>query len=744
MRLLQKIIVPAIVLLLVSACASGGGTASPVIFTQPATKPAAGTKPSDWQTSEYYKQHGLAGINAATAYARLTAQGKPAGGAGVKIAIVDSGIDDSHSDLMGSVTYRSLIDDRTPLINNHGTHIAGIVGARRNDGNANNIHGVAFDADLIDIKVSFGGGSSGTDIFFESQAVAAGIASAAGVSAQYTGSRQFTSDPNAEADIINISIGGGSAASTLAIRSAMQLAAARDKIMVLSAGNGGHAQPTYPALYAIDEAIRGLAIVVVSAEQQNDGSWKITDGSNRCGATYEYCIMAPGDQIFSTLTGNTYGRYSGTSMAAPHVSGAVAVIMAAFPGVSPQEIVSRILSSGSNAASGPNSVDGWGLLDLDKAITAHGQLRLAQGRTINQLGPAFNGQVALPSILSGSLSHSLPLQNVLLLDDMNFPFWVDVTQANLQRRSDQFFSNHLYQLHNGNNHSVNTVPLYEGAKYTLLAEQYARPAPGQGLRFQDHFLQAGNNAQGISFVMPIADNWKMTVTQSMASAERGRNQLARAYEQSQTLAPSAPATFNIANNIAKSASFNVAVSKEIQAGNSVAVNIGVAAEQGQLFGEQTGLLHSPNAGGQTAFAEIHSVQAISDRTKLTVQAALAKVDYTGQSLIADGEAWMDSYRVTVQHDNLFSEKDQFRLSVEKPVSAFAGRGFATSPIARTQSGDIIYSDDKLSFTRELPIHIMADYKAEINNTLSYSVNGAAIHQRGQDSVAGFISLHGKF
>ena len=234
-----------VLMLSAGACASSGSTGDigPSLTPQapPPPPPTAGgtkTKTSDWQTTEYNNQPGLESIEAAKAYATIEQQGLINGGAGIRIAIIDSGIDASHDDLQGQVIHSIQIDARSPVVDSHATHLAGIVAALLDEGEGSrNIHGVAFAADLVDIKVSYADVNG--NILYETQAVAAGIASAAGMSTQFVGSRVFSADPLAEADILNISIGGGTAATTRSVLTAMRGAAAQNKIMILAAAMAG-------------------------------------------------------------------------------------------------------------------------------------------------------------------------------------------------------------------------------------------------------------------------------------------------------------------------------------------------------------------------------------------------------------------------------------------------------------------------------------------------------------------------
>ena len=137
-------------------------------------------------------------------------------------------------------------------------------------------------------------------------------------------------------------------------------------------------------------------------------------------------MFAPGRNIYSTLPGNRYGRLSGTSMAAPHVSGAAAVVWAAFPNKNGAQIVQRLLETADPVSSFRTDPKyyGHGKLNLLAALSPDGTLSVtnAQGQVMSvpatsfDLPPGFN----LPA---GTTS----LTNVVTYDEQGFPFLYDLT-----------------------------------------------------------------------------------------------------------------------------------------------------------------------------------------------------------------------------------------------------------------------------------------------------------------------------
>ena len=127
------------------------------------------------------------------------------------------------------------------------------------------------------------------------------------------------------------------------------------------------------AAEAADGIQRGRIIVVVAT----DASKVLAEYSNHCGVTAEWCIAAPGGAyddeverpIVSTYKGGGYEALQGTSMAAPHVAGAVAVLIEAFPTYTPAQITNILLETAEDlGAAGTDTVYGRGFLRLDLAL----------------------------------------------------------------------------------------------------------------------------------------------------------------------------------------------------------------------------------------------------------------------------------------------------------------------------------------------------------------------------------------
>ena len=251
-------------------------------------------------------------------------------GAGVTVAVVDTGVDASHPDLGKVLKGHDFVDNDQSAYdpNGHGTFSAGIIAARR--GNHRGIAG-ASRASILPVRVL------NTRGYGRDSDVARGI-------------RWAT---NNHADVINLSLGGVGASRVT--RDAVRYAERHDVVVVASSGNGGSTRKTYPAAYP--------SVVAVGATDDRDQlAWFSERGD-------WVDVVAPGWNIASTLPGNRYGIGSGTSFSAPLVTGAVALLIDAHPRWEPEKIRATLLRSTADAgAIGPDPYTGFGVVDVDGAL----------------------------------------------------------------------------------------------------------------------------------------------------------------------------------------------------------------------------------------------------------------------------------------------------------------------------------------------------------------------------------------
>ena len=262
-------------------------------------------------------------------------------GRGVKVAVIDSGVNSTHPQLAGRVTQSiDLTGTHNTDCYGHGTEVAGLIAAQdeRNARDPVPFAGVAPDVKLISIKVQVGesGGNP--------QLLADGIERAVTLGA----------------DVINVSI--TSVAPFPALLAAVRMAQRHNVLIVASAGNTDprlkkNEQKAYPASYP-----EVLSVGAVGP----DG---IANFSN---TTSKVDVSAPGQDIISTGGDGYIGQLEGTSFAAPYVTGVAALIKSAHPELTSQQIKNRLIGT-ANGSLGNGS--GSGIINPYHAVTAIGDFQ---------------------------------------------------------------------------------------------------------------------------------------------------------------------------------------------------------------------------------------------------------------------------------------------------------------------------------------------------------------------------------
>lgn len=274
-----------------------------------------------------------------------------AGSSDVVVAVIDTGVDYNHPDLSanmwtnpGEVAGNGVDDDSNGYVddvhgvntalgaaqrgnpfddNGHGTHVAGTIGAVGD--NSVGVVGVNQTVKIMALKFMDASG--------------AGRLSDAIAAIDYMVNMKAVHGINVR--VSNNSWGGGSYSP--ALHAAIDRARAAGIVFVVAAGNSAvdvDTYPSYPASYEVSNVVSVTAI----DQEQNLASF-----ANYGAEGVD--IAAPGVGILSTLPGNRYGYLSGTSMAAPHASGALGLLFAAQPALSFSAAITRLYESGKNAPS---------------------------------------------------------------------------------------------------------------------------------------------------------------------------------------------------------------------------------------------------------------------------------------------------------------------------------------------------------------------------------------------------------
>ncbi|SCF87627.1 type VII secretion-associated serine protease mycosin [Streptomyces sp. Ncost-T10-10d] len=263
-------------------------------------------------------------------------------GEGVRVAVIDTGVDDVNPQLKTAVDTSAGADylkggksDGTVDEVGHGTKVAGIIAARPRKGTG--FVGLAPEATIIPIRQN-DEKNSGKDT---TMATAIDHAIAKG------------------ADVINISQDTTKALTeTSALGRAVARALAHDIVVVASAGNDGmdgRPKRTYPAAFD--------GVLAVASSDRNNERAPFSQAGEFVG------VAAPGVDIVSTVPGNGQCTDNGTSFSAPYVAGVAALMRAKYPKWTAAQIVARIEQTAERSVTGHDDFVGWGVVDPVRALS---------------------------------------------------------------------------------------------------------------------------------------------------------------------------------------------------------------------------------------------------------------------------------------------------------------------------------------------------------------------------------------
>ena len=393
-----------------------------------------GQTANSFKTSEYYRSRALDSVKAADAWARGYT------GRGITIAILDSGINStSNPEFIGRIKLTKDFTGRNNIVDTlgHGTHVAGIAAAGRN---GSGMVGVAPDANLLIGKITTTGFTTGNIIV---QALNwASVNNAKVINLSFNSGLNTTA---INAKLISPGVYSTRFTNTGSIPTINPYTYANamnsDSVLVIAAGNDNTPWTgTYSQLATATDKngnlIMGGRVIVAGNwnSQTNKGTGPNNNGAAHlcqymsngvCQDKYQmwqFYLLAPGSGISSTgLGSDRLTTMTGTSMAAPTISGAAAIIRQMWPQLNAAKTVQVLLVTANKNILGYNKyIHGQGLLDLENATRPHGALVIAAGVNLN--GPQHDG--LKPLIVTGGSAGTAGATSLMVLDDFERDFYL--------------------------------------------------------------------------------------------------------------------------------------------------------------------------------------------------------------------------------------------------------------------------------------------------------------------------------
>jgi len=781
------------------SCGGGGGggsAPSPVISQTPTPPVAPPTLSYDELKAqyegyyEYQGQWGLDVVNASAAYAR------GATGLGITIGITDSGLDNTHTEIsLGRLSGDSDLSysNYTPNTRQqrHGTMVASVAAGKQEKTDTSPMHGVAFEANVLFIAIQL----AEPDPDYDPVDIGTDDGSGTVTDApDFTGIDNFFSSlfeiyNQYDVDIVNNSYGYSgniidyteaqvryAFPKTITEMSQIGTPDSQKTIYVWAAGNaGGYADQgvdfsspeLLPGMAHYIPEIQGHSIAVASVDE--NGS--ISSFSSRCGVAQDYCISAPGGRItaaYPTSTsdtgiyiGNTnddnynnciqdnscFAVTSGTSFAAPFVSGGLAVIADYFEGqLGSKEIVDRLFSTANKkGVYSDKAIYGQGLMDLGAATAPVGQVSaMLTGTLSGAMVPAlFTGiQLTSPSF-GDAVSNGVANQTIIFFDELNAPFRGAVENLTTDYR------NQIINL-DGYEHMYQSTPqIIDSQDNVLEVSNYKNQNLSYGLINSMHLIEAHQdsnqfftyfNKENDSFVSHgINGSWALGIFQDkdLRYKSQLRSQFSNPWLNFSAGGTSFGSVYKFQHNLdvaflissgrnrfqanevfGESNSSTVAMI-ELQPKNYMpSIQFGILKENDANLGLSGSGAFNGNSGQMTSFV------GISDSINLFGGKFFSSL-YIGKSPGTSNNEGMINSITDIQSSafgmgflkqSIFNSGDELLLSIDQPMRTESGEMNLRVPVYRTKERNVLFNS--FGFTlrpsgRE--VHSKARYMSSYKN-----------------------------
>jgi len=675
--------------------------------------------PATFETEEYFRSGALDPVNASSLYA---AGGT---GAGQTVAVIDTGIDTDHPQLAGRIHPAStnIVSELPAEVEDgwyHGTLVSGVIAAER-DGSG--VHGLAFDAQVMAIRADTPGTCPDACSFSQANlAKATDYAVAKGAS------------------VLNYSL-GGSTGLTNAYRDAMANAAAAGNVLVLAAGNSAAASPGFPGHFAALPEAMGRAMVVGAVDASNN----LASFSARAGTAKAAYLVAPGTNIVTTFPGGGNAIASGTSLATPVVSGAAAAVWDAAPSLTADQVVELLLTTATDlGAAGVDDVFGWGLLNLDAAVSPQGALTVPLANRVDGAAIAVGASsLSLGGALSG---HRLPDSGLMMLDGYDRPYRLSLgsfarTEAAsidlddvLDRRDEP---SQRYSLPE---HRLSLVAADMGGDRQRLRLSHAFADGTTVSAFLDESgglgLSEADGWQGHDLVGGAAMARPFSSRAAGAGFALGH---ALGHGFSLEIAGGGTSGLNTDEDAVEAGTMTAGLSFQRRAGQRLAVRAGVLREGEAALGTSGEGFLALDGWQDTRFVELSVSERLGAHTELFGQAALGRTagaDASPANPVALDDFWSTSWAVGLRQSDIVNSGDRLTVSLSQPLRAENAAVTTELPTARTLGGDVIRERRHEQLTeagREIDLEF--GYRTPLGGDQQVGLNLILRHQPGHDAEA---------
>ena len=628
-------------------------------------------------------------------------------GKDVKVAVFDTGLYSTNPKFAGNIVTGYNVFNGTNITTDiakspHGTFVSSIIAANMTSApGVPNIYGVAPLAKIMPIQIADANAVfSSTD-----KQLAAGINYAT-----TNGARIFNNSWNNNYTLPDLYKAYGVANTNTYITknwytleiAAWTAAANKGILNVWAAGND---KKTDPGFYAsLPNVVNGLAntwIAVVATDQTG----KLAAFSNACGVSAAYCMAAPGDKIISNYGTNTWGIGSGTSFAAPIVSGAAASMMQKWPTLTGNQVQQILFTTANKTGVYADTTKyGQGMLDLTKAFSPVGTLtvKATSGAVIPLTGTYVASAGAIGSMFAKSMGGIV----IASFDDYKRDYQVNTSAAVMPKNSLNYWGDQMALFGADEVKTKDGVAITGSANGMRSSFAMVSSKDGVGAAFGSNISPslaygafANGSVRGSDLVLlnSVGNPYMNMAPNSVSTAMSYGNTKVGAF----TNTVPRDEIAQLQRNDLPQMAGGIVEHTVKWAGGYVSASLGMVSESNSILGTHSGGALSLGKGANTAFTGITAGFDINDKWAAFGGATM------GYSMIAANQNSMVSSVKGLTSGNafagvtksgIFNDSDRLGLVVGMPMRVNSGTATLNAPTGLDMDGNVNVTAYKVGLT----------------------------------------------
>lgn len=576
----------------------------------------------------------------------------------------------------------------------------------------------------------------------------------------------------------------GTTYSTSNFLDSMKTAVNNGSIFVFAAGNEGQANPNLESLIPLyltntdntktfyDETNNMYEnFITVVAYDTSTGS--LMSDSNQCGIAQRYCLTAPGanitisNSITNDLIGTTFDNYTGTSFAAPIVSGAIALIKSAYPYLTGAEITKLLFITAKDlGAAGVDEVYGWGMIDLEAATRPYGLTTVPTTSSINENSTLSyslsNSKIRLNSLIADTIkSKNL---NLVVLDSFNRTFNVNLNNF-IESEKDRVNTidilnnfatkSNLIALNKDGNLNLYYTQGQNKVKNSLSQEIELSYSVDNDTINDNNYgfnLYYGNNPYNAfidnkvdfynNFSLSNSYNYNALNPYFKTNSDKNFafNNLFKLNDKTILNLGVVSQNYVIdydkyyenrkeTEELGNSLSFLAGLNYNINDNLSTKLDLGFINEYNTLFGSEWNGAFGLGGNNTTYFTSISSSLNILDNNKLSLVGKMnfgyTNVNSIENSLIKDiSNLYTSSYAIGINYNfdsKLKDEKSNISFLISQPVNIQNGSLNISLPTSRDNDGNIYYTSHKINLDGKKETNYQLAYNYSLGEDISFNL-----------------------